>query len=88
MRSWPALPGSDRPDRQLPATSGMLSAAFDRLVVMADLEDPEKLPFGWSPLALDAGKPGSTLADWTLLPFAGPGAGRLPGLSHAGRVSA
>ena len=34
---------------------------------MADMDDPDKLPFGWSPLVLDAGKPGSTLADWAQL---------------------
>ncbi len=63
----------------LPAPSGVLSAALDRLVVMADMEDPEKLPYGWSPAVLDAGKPGSTLGDWTLLPFAGAEQVVLPG---------
>jgi tetratricopeptide (TPR) repeat protein len=66
-----ALPGSVVLNGDLPATSATLSAAFDRLVVMRDCEDPERLPFGWSPLALDAGKPGSSLADWGLLPFTG-----------------
>ena len=43
------------------------------------MQDPEKLPFGWSPLALDAGKPGSTLSDWGLLPWAGVEQVVLPG---------
>ena len=67
-----ALPGSiELTGDTLRATSATLSSAFDRLVVMRDSEDPERLPFGWAPLALDAGKPGSTLADWGLLPFTG-----------------
>ena len=66
------LPGSVELNADsLRATSATLSSAFDRLVVMRDSEDPERLPFGWAPLALDAGKPGSTLADWGLLPFSG-----------------
>lgn len=64
------LPGSVALS-EVPATSATFSSAFDRLVVMRDLEDPDKLPFGWSPLALDAGKAGSTLADWGFLPFTG-----------------
>jgi hypothetical protein len=67
----------------LPAPSGVLSTAFDRLVLMADVEDPDKLPYGWSPAKLDAGKPGSTLADWTLLPFAGAEQVVLPGFHTA-----
>ena len=64
------LPGS-LAIAEVPATSATLSATFDRLIVMRDSDDTDKLPFGWSPLALDAGKPGSTLADWGLLPFTG-----------------
>ena len=54
------------------ATSGTFTAAFERFVLMADVEDADKLPYGWSPLKLDAGKPGSTLSDWSQLPFSGP----------------
>ena len=52
-------------------SSGVFCAALDRLVVLKDHDDADKLPFNWSPLRLDAGKPGSTLADWGQLPFAG-----------------
>jgi len=55
----------------LPAPSAVFTAACDRLVLLADLEDQDKLPFGWSPAKLDAGKGGSTLSEWGLLPFAG-----------------
>ncbi|MDX1944419.1 MAG: CHAT domain-containing protein [Pirellulaceae bacterium] len=56
----------------LAGPAGILAATCDRLVLMTEVEDPEKLPFGWSPLQIDAGKPGSSLAEWSLLPFSGP----------------
>jgi tetratricopeptide (TPR) repeat protein len=74
-----AVPGSVILAGQPPATSATFASAFDRLVVMADMEDPEKLPYAWSPLTLDAGKPGSTLADWGLLPWGGVEQVVLPG---------
>ena len=67
----------------LPAPSGVLSSACDRFVLMADVEDPDKLPYGWSPAKLDSGKPGSTLADWALLPFVGAEQVVFPGFHTA-----
>lgn len=55
----------------LPAPSALFTAACDRFVLAADLEDQDKLPFGWSPAKIDAGKGGNTLAEWSLLPLAG-----------------
>jgi len=55
----------------LPAPSALFTAACDRFVLYADLEDQDKLPYGWSPAKVDAGKGLSTLSDWTLLPLAG-----------------
>jgi hypothetical protein len=55
----------------LPAPSALFTAACDRFVLYADLDDQDKLPFGWSPAKVDAGKGLSTLSDWTLLPLAG-----------------
>lgn len=74
-----AVPGSVILSQQPPVTSGLFGSAFDRLVVLSDMQDSEKLPFGWSPLALDAGKPGSTLSDWSLLPWTGVEQVVLPG---------
>jgi CHAT domain-containing protein len=37
--------------------------------VLKDQDDSDKLPFGWSPLALDTGKAGGLLSDWMLLPL-------------------
>ncbi|HEX5105405.1 MAG TPA: CHAT domain-containing protein, partial [Pirellulaceae bacterium] len=73
-----AIPGTAVLGDPLPATSGTLAATFDRLVVLADIDDG-KLPFGWAPLVLDAGKPGSSLAEWSTLPWAGAEQIILPG---------
>jgi tetratricopeptide (TPR) repeat protein len=59
--------------------SAILTSTFDRLVVLADNEDSDKQPLGWSPLTLDAGKPGSSVADWLQLPLAGVDQFILPG---------
>jgi len=53
----------------IPCPSATFSTTFDRLIVLKDADDSDKAPFGWSPLAVDAGKPGGTLADWIQLPF-------------------
>jgi tetratricopeptide (TPR) repeat protein len=65
--------------QSLPGPSGVFGAMCDRALVMADLEDADRLPYGWAPFRLDAGKPGSTLADWVLLPFDAPQHVILPG---------
>ena len=46
---------------------------------MADGDESEKSPLTWSPLVVDHGKPGSTLAEWLQLPFGGPDQIILPG---------
>lgn len=63
--------------------SSILAATFDRLVVMAESDDAEKGPLSWSPLALDSGKAGGSLSDWTLLPLAGVDQILLPGFHTA-----
>jgi hypothetical protein len=67
-----AIEGATILGEQLPASSATLSATFDKLVLMADIADPERVPFGWSLLQVDGGKPGSTLGEWSQLPFRGP----------------
>ena len=63
----------------MPAPSAVLAATLDRLIVLADGDDVDKSPQGWSPLVVDGGKPGSTLADWLQLPFGGAEQVVLPG---------
>jgi hypothetical protein len=65
--------------RDVPQPSAMFAATIDRLIVLADQEDTDKLPAGWAPLVFDAGKAGTTLADWHSLPQAVPQQVVLPG---------
>ena len=71
----------------LPAPSALFTAACDRFVLFADLDDQDKLPFGWSPAKVDAGKGGNTLADWTLLPLAGAEQVVFPGFHTSAETS-
>jgi tetratricopeptide (TPR) repeat protein len=67
-----ALPGSSVFRDALPAPGGLLGTQFDRLVLLTDVEDGDKLPFGWSPLQIDRGKPGGSMSDWMMLPWGSP----------------
>jgi hypothetical protein len=67
--------------------SSIFGATVDRLVVLAENDDSEKGPLAWSPLVLDAGKAGSSLSDWTLLPLAGVDQILLPGFHTAAEMS-
>ena len=74
-----SLPEVTRLKEPLTIPSNMLSACCDRLVVLADMQGDSPSPYGWSPMQLDQGKPGSTLGDWALLPFGSPDQIILPG---------
>src|SRR5207244_2511316 len=50
-----------------------------RLVVLHDMDDSDRVPFDWSPAQIDRGKPGSTLGSWFPLPWGGPDQIVLPG---------
>jgi hypothetical protein len=69
------------------APSSIFAATVDRLVVLTDIDDAEKGPLAWSPFAIDAGKAGSSLSDWTLLPMAGVDQILLPGFHTAAESS-
>jgi CHAT domain-containing protein len=62
-----------------PAPTAIYGTLFHRLLVLDDIPVPDQDPYGWSPAPLDRGKPGSTLADWFLLPWGGPTVVVLPG---------
>jgi CHAT domain-containing protein len=88
LESIAAVAGDSAILRKEPAVpSAIFASTFDRLVVLADHDDADKLPLGWSPLVLDAGKPGSSLADWTQLPLAGVDQVILPGFHTAAENS-
>jgi tetratricopeptide (TPR) repeat protein len=67
--------------------SSIFAATVDRLVVLAENDDAEKGPLAWSPFVLDAGKAGSSVSDWTLLPLAGVDQILLPGFHTAAETS-
>jgi tetratricopeptide (TPR) repeat protein len=73
--------------RDLPAPAAIFASTFDRLLVLADCDDVEKAPLTWSPFVLDAAKPGSTLVEWTQLPFGGVDQVILPGFHTPAEVS-
>ena len=52
-------------------------------MVLNDLTDANLVPYGWSPVSLDRGKPGSSLASWIALPWGAPQQVVLPGFHTA-----
>jgi hypothetical protein len=48
-------------------------------VVLTDIQRDSPNPYDWSPMQLDQGKPGATVADWATLPFGSPDQIILPG---------
>ena len=67
----------------LPAPSHVFAGLCDRLVVLADIEESARGFFDWSPMYIDRGRPGSTLAAWMSLPWGGPRQIVLPGFHTA-----
>jgi CHAT domain-containing protein len=91
-----SIPGCVALHTPLPGSPALFSSLLDRLVVLDDLSvAPEHAPYGWTPLPLDRGKPGGTLADWIAMPWSGPEEIILPGfhtaaedaLKRSGRVA-
>ncbi|MGD0896908.1 MAG: CHAT domain-containing protein [Thermoguttaceae bacterium] len=79
-----AIPGCVAIHAPLPAASSLYARLLDRLVVLDDIAvTPEHMPYGWSPLPADRGKPGGTLADWIAWPWGGPEEIILPGFHTA-----
>jgi tetratricopeptide (TPR) repeat protein len=79
-----AIPGCIPLKGSLPAPASLFATLVDRLVVLDDMnQGGDTGPYGWSPLPLDRGKPGSTLAEWLLLPRGGPEELIMPGF-HTG----
>jgi hypothetical protein len=63
----------------LPAPSNLLVSSYDRLVVLADLEQRSRGIYDWAPMYFDRGKAGSTLGNWFALPWQRPAEIVLPG---------
>ncbi|MEM8680460.1 MAG: CHAT domain-containing protein, partial [Planctomycetota bacterium] len=58
---------------------GPTRVAWQRLLVLDDVNDTADGPLNWSPARVDQGRPGSTVADWIRLPWGGPPQILLPG---------
>jgi hypothetical protein len=67
LRSGLSVPGS------------VYSRLFQRVIVLADLSEQDKGPFGWSPLPVDRGSADGSLAAWIDLSLPGPEQLVLPG---------
>jgi CHAT domain-containing protein len=66
-----------------PAPTSIYGTLFRRLLVFDEIVPSEQDPYGWALAPLDRGKPGSSLADWLLLPWGGPDVVVLPGFHTA-----
>ncbi len=78
-----AVPGTVVLANALPVAASLYSILFDRLVVLDDIPIPQGNPYGWPPVPLVRGKPGSTLGSWLPLPSGGPRTVVLPGYHTA-----
>jgi hypothetical protein len=67
----------------LPAPSNLFAILCDRLIVLDDMVDRGRGPFDWSPLRIDRGKAGATLASWIALPWGAPQQVVMPGFHTA-----
>ncbi len=64
---------------RLPAPSSLVSVAYDRLVVLSDIDLKKEGPYDWSPMLIDGNKPTGGLGAWMSLPFGAPTEVVLPG---------
>lgn len=78
-----ALPGTMRIERPLPSEGAVYRTLLDRLLVLDDIPEVEKGLVAWTPLRVDRGTNGSSLADWMRWPAPGPDQVLLPGFHSA-----
>lgn len=78
-----AVPGSVALSGTLPAPSAVFGSLVRRLVVFDDLKGTDEDSLGWSPIPLDRGGPGGSLANWMDLPYPAPEEVLLPGFHTA-----
>jgi len=78
-----ALPGTQRLTAAPAGPSSLFAVNCDRLIVLSELDQSGRTPYGWSPMQLDQGKRGSDLESWLALPWQGPAQIVLPGFHTA-----
>lgn len=62
-----------------PPASAMLAKTFGRLIVLNDLNNLPRSPYGWMPMPVKGGARSGSLARWMQLPWGGPDQVVLPG---------
>ncbi len=77
------VPGLELLPPRLSADTGLLRTAWDRLLVLDDIDDTRAGGLAWSPGRIDEGRPGSTLGRWLAFPWGGPQQILLPGFHTA-----
>jgi len=78
-----ALPGTQRLTSAPAGPSSLFAVNCDRLIVLSELDQSGRTPYGWSPMQLDQGKRGADLESWLALPWQGPAQIVLPGFHTA-----
>lgn len=78
-----SLPEASKLSNRLPGPSSMVAKFCDRLLVLHDLDDEERVPYEWSPVQIDRAKPGSSLSAFFPLPWGGPSQYVYPGFHTA-----
>jgi tetratricopeptide (TPR) repeat protein len=81
-----AVPGVIPLTKRPPAPSHVYASVIDRLLVLDDADTRAKGD-GWSPLEIDQGVAGSSLADWIMLPWGAPDQVLVPGFHSAAENS-
>ena len=71
------------PEKPLPAPMSLYASAFDRLVVLDEVPEPEAGPYSWSPIPAFRGEFGGNFDGWLPLPWQGPDMVILPGYHTA-----
>ena len=73
------LPQSVTLSTPSPSPSHLANLLWDRLIVLADVDEKPKEAFDWSPSQLDGTRPSGKLASWFELPWGAPAQVVLPG---------
>jgi tetratricopeptide (TPR) repeat protein len=81
------VPGAVALRGKPPAPSHAFASVINRLIVLTEIDQKDHDAYDWSPLGVDRGNPGATLADWMALPASGPDQVLLPGFHSSAENS-
>jgi hypothetical protein len=66
------VPTAEKLGEPLPGPGPLVASLADELIVLAEIDPRTAGVYGWSPLPVGRAVAGGTLADWLLMPAAGP----------------